>query len=306
MTQATLLYSTATGLPEPTRTPLLTGSDPEQKRSALLAYFCQTFDLYDSLFDCLADERAWFDKAIPLRHPLIFYYGHTAAFFINKLLAARLIEGRLDARIEAMVAIGVDEMSWHDLDETHYDWPSVSELRDYRGRVRALVCDFIERMPIELPIHWQSPAWVILMGIEHERIHLETSSGLIRQLPLAWVRSQPQWPACPEARHRRDEVPANTLLPVAGGRVRLGKQDVTYGWDNEYGERHIELAPFQASRMLVSNAEFFDFVQAGGYETRAWWDDEGWSWRQYAGARMPTFWVGNPLEPEQLQLRLMT
>ncbi len=142
-----------------------------------------------------------------------------------------------------MVAIGVDEMSWDDLDETHYDWPSVSELRDYRGQVRALVCDFIERMPLTLPIDWQSPAWVILMGIEHERIHLETSSVLIRQLPLAWVRSQPQWPVCPEARHRRDEVPANTLLPVAGGRVRLGKQDATYGWDNEYGERHIELAP---------------------------------------------------------------
>nr|WP_307772778.1 5-histidylcysteine sulfoxide synthase [Aeromonas hydrophila] len=306
VTQATLLYSTATGLPEPTRTPLLTGSDPEHKRHELLAYFCQTFDLYDSLFDCLADERAWFDKAIPLRHPLIFYYGHTAAFFVNKLLAARLIESRLDARIEAMVAIGVDEMSWDDLDETHYDWPSVSELRDYRGRVRALVCDFIERMPLTLPIDWQSPAWVILMGIEHERIHLETSSVLIRQLPLAWVRSQPQWPVCPEARRCRDEVPANTLLPVAGGRVRLGKQDATYGWDNEYGERHIELAPFQASRMLVSNAEFFDFVQAGGYEARAWWDDEGWGWRQYARARMPTFWVGDPLEPEQLQLRLMT
>ena len=120
--------------------PLLTGDDPLHKRRELLAYFCQTFDLYDSLFDCLADERAWFNKAIP-RHPLIFYYGHTAAFFVNKLLAARLIESRLDPRIEALVAIGVDEMSWDDLDETHYDWPTVAELRDYRGRVRALVCD---------------------------------------------------------------------------------------------------------------------------------------------------------------------
>ncbi|WP_042882198.1 5-histidylcysteine sulfoxide synthase, partial [Aeromonas sp. ZOR0002] len=294
------------GLPAPTRTPLLTGDDPDHKRRELLAYFCQTFDLYDSLFDCLADERAWFNKAIPLRHPLIFYYGHTAAFFINKLLAARLIESRLDPRIEALVAIGVDEMSWDDLDETHYDWPTVAELRAYRGRVRALVCDFIERMPIELPIHWQSPAWVILMGIEHERIHLETSSVLIRQLPLAWVRSQPQWPVCPEARHDLAAVPVNTLLPVAGGQVRLGKQDATYGWDNEYGERHIELAPFQASRMLVSNAEYLAFVQAGGYEAPAWWDDEGRGWRQYANARMPTFWVGDPNEPEQLQLRLMT
>ncbi|PKQ82770.1 putative 4-mercaptohistidine N1-methyltransferase [Aeromonas sobria] len=276
MTQASPHHATAIGLPASTRTPLLTGSDPEQKRRELLSYFCQTFDLYDSLFDCLADERAWFTKAIPLRHPLIFYYGHTAAFFINKLLAARLIDQRLNARIEAMVAIGVDEMSWDDLDETHYDWPKVAELRSYRAKVRALVCDFIRQMPLTLPIHWQSPAWVILMGIEHERIHLETSSVLIRQLPLAWVRPQPYWPACTEARHRIDQVPANSLLPVAGGKVRLGKQDATYGWDNEYGERHIELAPFQASRMLVSNAEYLAFVQAGGYGQQQLWDEEGW------------------------------
>ncbi|PTT47066.1 SAM-dependent methyltransferase, partial [Aeromonas sp. HMWF014] len=239
-------FSTALGLPEPTRTPLLTGSDPEQKRRELLSYFCQTFDLYDSLFDCLADERAWFNKAIPLRHPLIFYYGHTAAFCINKLLAARLIDCRIDARIEAMVAIGVDEMSWDDLDETHYDWPKVAELRSYRAKVRARVIDFIHRMPLSLPIDWQSPAWVILMGIEHERIHLETSSVLIRQLPLAWVRPRPYWPACPRGRHQMADVPANSLIPVAGGQVRLGKQDATYGWDNEYGERHLEIPPFKA------------------------------------------------------------
>ncbi|CAJ1911910.1 Hercynine oxygenase [Aeromonas salmonicida] len=276
MTQVSTQFSTAVGLPAPTRTPLLTGSDPEQKRRELLGYFCQTFDLYESLFDCLADEHAWFNKAIPLRHPLIFYYGHTAAFFINKLLAARLIDSRIDARIEAMVAIGVDEMSWDDLDETHYDWPRVAELRSYRAKVRTRVIDFIRHMPLTLPIDWQSPAWVILMGIEHERIHLETSSVLIRQ------------------------------LPVAGGQVRLGKRDATYGWDNEYGERHIELPPFQASRMLVSNAEYLDFVQAGGYQQQEWWDQEGWGWCQYARARMPTFWVGDPAEPEQLQLRLMT
>ena len=264
MTQVSHPFASPGDLPAPTRTLRLDGDDPEHKRHELLDYFCQTFDLYDSLFDCLADERAWFNKAIPLRHPLIFYYGHTAAFFVNKLLAARLIDSRLDPRIEAMVAIGVDEMSWDDLDETHYDWPKVTELRSYRAKVRTLVCDFIRRMPLTLPIDWQSPAWVILMGIEHERIHLETSSVLIRQLPLAWVQPQPYWPACTEARHRRDEVPPNGLLPVAGGRVRLGKQDATYGWDNEYGERHIELAPFQASRMLVSNAEYFEFVQAGG------------------------------------------
>ncbi|MCS3460680.1 5-histidylcysteine sulfoxide synthase [Aeromonas sp. BIGb0445] len=305
MIPATLSVTT-TELPEPTRTLLLTGQDPEVKRREILTYFCQTFDLYDSLFDCLADPRAWFSKAISLRHPLIFYYGHTAAFFINKLLAARLIERRIDADIEAMVAIGVDEMSWDDLDETHYDWPRVEALRSYRGKVRARVIDVINQMPITLPIDWQSPAWVILMGIEHERIHLETSSVLIRQLPLDWVRSQPYWPTCQRARHRLSEVPDNSLLPITGGQITLGKRDDTYGWDNEYGTRSLDIEAFQASRLLVSNGEYLAFVQDGGYQTQTWWDQEGWGWRQYAGAQMPSFWLGELASPDQLQLRLMT
>ncbi|MGL5286103.1 MAG: 5-histidylcysteine sulfoxide synthase [Aeromonas sp.] len=306
MTSAYSLRSRAPGLSAPTRTLLLHGNDPEQKRRELLDYFTQTFDLYEQLFDCLADQRAWFTKAIRLRHPLIFYYGHTAAFFINKLMAGRLIEQRIDARIEAMVAIGVDEMSWDDLDERNYDWPSVAELRDYRQQVRARVIAFIDNMPMELPIRWESPAWAILMGIEHERIHLETSSVLIRQLPLDWVQPQPAWPICPQARHDRHTVPANRLLPVAGGVVELGKCDDTYGWDNEYGQRRVELAPFQASQLLVSNAEFFEFVAAGGYHQRRFWDDEGWGWRSFAKAVMPTFWVGHADQPDSLQLRLMT
>lgn len=77
----------------------------------------------------------------PLRHPLIFYFGHTATFFVNKLLLARLIDQRLDHRLESILAVGVDEMSWDDLDDTHYDWPPVAEVRTYRDRVRALVLD---------------------------------------------------------------------------------------------------------------------------------------------------------------------
>jgi 5-histidylcysteine sulfoxide synthase/putative 4-mercaptohistidine N1-methyltranferase len=288
-----------------TRTLSLQGDDIEHKRLQVLDYFQQTYDLYESLFASLVGDDAWFKKAIPLRHPLIFYFGHTAAFFINKLLAGGWINQRLDPRIEAMVAIGVDEMSWDDLDESHYAWPSVAELRHYRAVVRERVSDFIRTMPMTLPIDWQSPAWVILMGIEHERIHLETSSVLIRQLPLAQVTPLPQWPICPLARHQRDQVPANTLLDVPGGRVRLGKEasDATYGWDNEYGQREVMLAPFQASRMLVSNAEFLDFVQAGGYLDSRWWSEEGWGWRQFTQALQPCFWVGGP--DAELRLRLM-
>lgn len=293
-------------LPAPTRTPYLSGQNPEQKRAELLSYFTQTWELYESLFECLADERAYFNKAIPLRHPLIFYFGHTATFYINKLMAGGYVDNRVDARIEAMMAIGVDEMSWDDLDDSHYSWPGVGEIRDYRGKVKSLVSDFIRTMPLELPIGWDSPAWAILMGIEHERIHLETSSVLIRQLPLEWVRPQPQWPVCPQARHLRHDVPRNSLVSMPGGHVVQGKTDDTYGWDNEYGTLHSELKPFKASKMLVSNAEYFDFVAADGYNDPRWWDEEGWNWRNFAKAGMPVFWVGDKNQPDRLKLRLMT
>ena len=293
-------------LPPPTRTLRLDGPSVLAKRQEILTYFHATFDLYERLFDCIADERGYFTKAIPLRHPLIFYIGHTAAFFVNKLLADGQIGERIDPVIEAQVAIGVDEMSWDDLDERNYDWPTVQALRDYRARVREMVSRHILSMPLTLPITWDSPAWVILMGIEHERIHLETSSVLIRQLPLDWVQDQPHWPVCPTARTDRATVPPNHLVPVAGGEQVLGKRDATYGWDNEYGTHTVALAPFEASAMLVSNAEYLAFVQAGGYADDRWWSEEGLGWRTFARAVAPTFWVGDPAHPDALKLRLMT
>ena len=296
---------TTAQLPAPTHTLRLSGQNTEQKRAELLTYFTQTWELYESLFDCLADERAWFNKAISLRHPLIFYFGHTATFYINKLMAGRYLDQRVDDRIEAMMAIGVDEMSWDDLNDNHYDWPTIAEVRDYRGKVKSLVSEFIRTMPLALPIDWESPAWVVLMGIEHERIHLETSSVLMRQLPIEWVKAQPHWPVCPQARHDRQSVPANTLVAMPGGRVQQGKTDDTYGWDNEYGSQQTELKPFKASKMLVSNAEFYRFIAADGYNDRRWWDDEGWGWREFSGAQMPTFWIGDEKQPDQLKLRLL-
>ena len=103
------------------RTPLLAGTDVEAKRAELLAYFHATFDRYESLFEVLACDEAYFRKPISLRHPLIFYFGHTATFFINKFMLAGLIEQRIDPRLESMFAVGVDEMSWDDLDDTRYD-----------------------------------------------------------------------------------------------------------------------------------------------------------------------------------------
>jgi len=272
-----------------TRTTLLNEGDPEQKRAEILEYFHKTFDIDERLYETLQSDATFYLRADRLRHPLIFYFGHTATFFINKLNIARLISTRINPQFESMFAVGVDEMSWDDLNASHYDWPTRQEVKDYRDKVRQLVDDLIRRLPMNLPITWDNPFWAIMMGIEHERIHLETSSVLIRQLPIDQVAPHPFWDICREA----GEPPPNRLLPVQGGKVVLGKtaDHALYGWDNEYGHREAEVAGFKAGEFLVANREFLAFVEAGGYRDLQWWTDEGWQWRTFKQAEHPLFWV---------------
>lgn len=272
-----------------TRTIILNEGDPEVKRAEIRDYFHATYDLDEKLYETLRHDGAFYLRADRLRHPLIFYYGHTATFFINKLTIARVIEQRINPGYESMFAVGVDEMSWDDLDERHYDWPTPQAVKAYRDQVRARVDQLIRTLPLALPISWESPWWAIMMGIEHERIHLETSSVLIRQLPIDQVVQLPFWDICPEA----GEPPPNQLLPVPGGTVQLGKtkDHPLYGWDSEYGSHQAAVEDFKASRHLVSNREFLAFVEADGYRDVQWWSEEGWNWRQFRQAEHPLFWI---------------
>jgi 5-histidylcysteine sulfoxide synthase/putative 4-mercaptohistidine N1-methyltranferase len=272
-----------------THTVILSEGDPEQKRGEILDYFHRTFDLDEKLYETIREDAGFYLRADRLRHPLIFYFGHTATFFINKLTIARIIDRRINPSFESMFAVGVDEMSWDDLDATHYDWPTRQAVKEYRDQARELVDGVIRNLPLTLPITWEDPFWAIMMGIEHERIHLETSSVLIRQLPIDQVVRHPFWEICREA----GEAPDNALLPVPGGRVLLGKEQghPLYGWDNEYGRHEAEVAGFKASKYLVSNREFLAFVTAGGYRERQWWSEEGWNWREFRQAGHPLFWL---------------
>ncbi len=284
-----------------TRTPALNGNDIAAKRKEIADYFINTFDTYTSLFDCISDDEGFYQKAIPLRHPLIFYLGHTATFFINKLMLARLINQRINPLLESIFAVGVDEMSWDNVDVAHVEWPSIDEVYNYRQQVKDLILELINTLELTLPINWESPWWPIIMGIEHERIHLETSSVLIRQLDIQKVKSNSNWPICKDSH----EAPPNSLITVEAGEVNLGKafSDIYYGWDNEYGTHQAQVKEFQASEYLVTNHEFLAFVEAGGYEQAKYWSDEGYSWREYSQTTHPTFWRKYQ---DTWKLRLMT
>jgi len=265
----------------------------EQKRKEIKAYFLDSFNTYESLFACLSSDNAFYERPEKLRHPLIFYFGHTATFFINKLILAKIINERINPKFESLFAIGVDEMSWDDLNDAHYDWPSVDDVRHYRDQVRTLVCDLIDTMPFSMPIDWESSMWPVVMGIEHERIHLETSSVLIRQLPLSSVKPHADWPVCDTFKTDLSAIPQNKLIEVPETEVLSNKttDDELYGWDNEYGELRQKTPSFRASCFLVTNGEFLAFVNHGGYEKSEYWEKEGNKWREYTKASHPVFWV---------------
>ena len=278
----------------------LNTGEPEQKRREILNYFKQTFSLDEHLFEVFADTSAMYRTADPLRHPLIFYFGHTAAFFINKLVISRILETRINPKFESMFAIGVDEMSWDDLNQSNYKWPTVEEVKNYRKQVYETVVRQIETLPVQLPIRWEDPIWIILMGIEHARIHIETSSVLIRQLPLEYLKPIPGWTTCKSS----GAAPANKLVKVEGETIKLGKSfaDPFYGWDNEYGTHQAGIASFEAAAFLCSNGEYREFIDDQGYQTQRFWTEEGWSWKSYTKTEHPLFWRK---KDGQYQLRLV-
>lgn len=267
---------------------MLTGSDVEQKRLEIKTYFEQTWDLYESLFSLINQDKAYYLRPEPLRHPLIFYYGHTAVFYINKLLLGKFIKARVNNDIESVCAVGVDEMSWDDLSEGNYQWPSVEAVSEYRDQVKETVLNLIDTMPLSLPISQDSLAWVLLMGCEHERIHIETSSVIMRMLDLEFLTPSNVWKSCSDT----NSAPANQLLAVAGKSIILGKPETnpTFGWDNEYGKQQVAVDDFSASKFLVSNQEFMQFIEAGGYQENSYWTKEGQSWLSFTSAEMPRFW----------------
>ena len=266
----------------------LVGDDPSEKREAIRDYFHKTYDLYERLFELLKTDEVYYMQSEPTRHPMIFYFGHTAAFYINKLILSKVIGERVHPEYESMFAIGVDEMAWDDLNGRNYRWPEVEEVRRYRDTVRTLVDGLITTLPLNLPITEKDPFWIILMGIEHERIHIETSSVLHRQMPIAQIVDSGFFHLCRES----VEAPQNALVTIEGATMHLGKEHShhLYGWDNEYGSHEVEVAPFKTSKYLVSNGEFLPFVEAGGYEELHYWDEEGRTFLEVRKMKHPVFW----------------
>lgn len=284
-------------------------------REKILTYFENTWALTELLFSGLNSIDAFYLPPYHnLRHPMIFYYCHPVVFYVNKLRLCGIIQDPINPYFEQLFDVGVDEMSWDDMSKNTMLWPSLEEIKEYRKVVYNTLKTIIKTHPAfnMATVTQKDPAWAFMLSLEHERIHLETSSVLIRELPLHLVKKPEFWPNTPlSINTKRDpelgvDYPVNTMIFVPSQVIKIGKpyENDFYGWDNEYGHKTIENKEFQAGQCVISNGDFLQFVKAEGYLEPKYWSTQGWQWRCFRNAEHPTFWVYNsPDDKHHYKLR---
>jgi len=274
-------------------------------------YFDNSWTMTEVLFAGFRGDEAFFRPPVHgLRHPQIFYYGHGPCVYVNKLRVAGVLDAPINAYFESIYEVGVDEMVWDDMQKNDMVWPTIAETKDYRQQVDDKISEIIATHPCledaggtePVTVGWDHPMWSLFMGFEHERIHLETSSVLFRETPLELMQVPEHWPKLHPSAYRPTrfhtapkegtDFPKNEMLPVASGTVKIGKpRDFpSYGWDNEYGERTVQVPSFKASKHMITNGELWHFVNAGGYRTQDYWSEDGWGWRKFRNIKWPFFW----------------
>lgn len=281
-------------------------------REDILAYFNNSWTLTELLFQSLKTAEAYIRPPYHgLRHPMIFYYGHPAVLYVNKMRIAGLIKDPINLYLEKVLETGVDEMSWDDMSKNEMTWPKVSEVRAYRKTVYELIVKLISTHPDlegSVSLNQQSPWWSLWMGMEHEKIHFETSSVLIRELPIEFVETPKYFAPIHPSKNNFKNTTTNSWIKKSGEKVLIGKplETESYGWDNEYGARQLEIKDFQYTKNQITNAEYLDFVSSGGYINDKYWSEEGLLWRKFRNTKRPTFWVAvGPEGSHQYELRTL-
>lgn len=239
----------------------------------------------DSLFS-LIQRSAVYDRPIPERHRLIFYLGHLEAFDWNLIGRGAAKLPSFDQRFDQLFAFGIDPVDGGLPKDVPGDWPSETEIRNYNMRVRGTI-DAVLEDPTNAAAddRYFNDGTLLHVAIEHRLMHSETLAYLMHQLPFD--KKLPQ----PINLDISAPSPAQRMVTITAGTAILGKpRGSSFGWDNEFGEQRIDVPEFRAGVFPVTNAQFLEFVRAGGYREPSLWTEAAWKWREEAGLQHPYLW----------------
>ena len=158
--------------------------------------------------------------------------------------------------------------------------PSLDEVRDYRSHVD----EALERALPSLPV----PAIELIeLGINHEQQHQELFLTDILAT-LAENPIEPAYGVLPAPACFAVEPP--TFHPGREGIVEIGAADHGFAFDCEGPRHRVFLNAHRLANRRVTNREWRDFIDDGGYRTAALWLSDGWTWVQETGIAAPQYW----------------
>ncbi|WP_417352334.1 ergothioneine biosynthesis protein EgtB [Flavobacterium alkalisoli] len=162
----------------------------------------------------------------------------------------------------------------------HITRPTVSEVYDYRNYID---------MHMQLLLQLKDPQVheLVELGLNHEQQHQELLLTDIKYI----LGCNPLFPIYNEnLEWENQENSQSGYISFPEGIYEIGFNGDGFSFDNEHGRHKVYLEPFEISQALVTNAEYLEFINAGGYQNFNYWHDEGWAWVNESHIEAPLHW----------------
>lgn len=166
--------------------------------------------------------------------------------------------------------------------------PTMKEVHDYRKsvdqRMEALIPSLNESQ-------WIKCAPLIEIGIQHEQQHQELFYTEIKFILYQTPRAlRPTYLQQVSSIAKNKKTSAISFIDFAGGLYEFGNLEGGWGWDNEEPVHKYYLDNFSLQNRLITNGEYLEFIEDGGYEQPLLWLDNGWTKVSEHGWKAPLYW----------------
>lgn len=167
--------------------------------------------------------------------------------------------------------------------------PSLAETLRTMGEIRSRVLARLETVDVgpEAPPLLRE-GYIYQLVVQHEAQHQETILQTL-QLKQGEPYRAPRAMVPPAG---GAIVAPGAMVRFPGGEVEIGTDDRIVAYDNERPRHRVQLRPFWIDVAPVTNGEYLEFMEAGGYRRRELWSEAGWRWLREAGVRSPGYWTG--------------
>lgn len=163
--------------------------------------------------------------------------------------------------------------------------PTVAEVYDYRKQVDEHIIGLLEN-----PSHpdFHHIVQLVTLGIHHEQQHQEL---FLTDLKHHFFQN-PLYPEYNDSLHSsRQTVKPLDFFEFDGGLVEQGFKGEGFHFDNERPHHQCFLYPFAIANRLITNSEYLEFIEDGGYNQSALWLSDGWSTIRQQHWQHPLYWT---------------